>query len=146
VNTLHFPHPTGVPIENDEFWSAANAEFRRRLFPHGEPGPRAPRPGLIDFGRIHAFALDRLPELLKLVLPIGTESASPTGAWVWLGSHPDRPVIVAVNLLTGAWDEPDTGQGGPDLVSLTAHLFGLRPVEAAQRLAAWLGVEARRHA
>jgi hypothetical protein len=146
VNTLHFRHTTSAPIENDEFWSAANAEFRRRLFPQGEPGPRAPTPGRIDFGRIHAFALDRLTDLLALVLPIGVETASATGAWVWLGSHRDRPVIVAVNLLTGAWDEPVTGQGGPDLVSLTAHLFGLRPVEAARRLAAWLGVEARRHA
>lgn len=132
--------------ENPEFWSAANAEFRRRLFPNGEPGPRAPIPGQIDFGRIHAFALDRLPELLKLVLPIGTECASPTGAWVWLGSHPDRQIIVAVNLLTGAWDEPVTGHGGHDLVGLVAHLFGLRPIEAARRLAAWLGVEARRYA
>jgi hypothetical protein len=145
VNTLHFPNVTRLPIENLEFCSAANAEFRRRLFPHGEPGPRAPMPGQIDFGRVHAFALDRLSELLVLVLPIGTESPSPTGAWVWLGSHPDRPIIVAINLLTGAWDEPTTGHGGRDLVSLVAHLFALRPVEAACRLAAWLGVEARRH-
>lgn len=98
-------------------------------------------PGKIDFFRIHALALDRLGDLLAVLLPTGTETDDAR----WLGCHPDRPMLVSVSLLSGCWDEPNTGRAGRDLVSLTAHCCGLSQAAAARRLAAWLGAEERRY-
>lgn len=103
--------------------------------------PCAP-PGQIDFFRIHALALDRLGDVLTLLLPDGAETADA----FWIGSHPERPKLVKVSLLSGAWEELDSGRTGRDLVSLTANQFGLKQAIAARRLAAWLGADAVRYA
>ena len=73
--------------------------------------------------------------VLTLVLPDGAQTDDAR----WIGSHPERPVLVSVSLLSGAWEEPDTGRTGRDLVSLVAHLFGLSQAQAARRLAADTG-------
>ena len=99
--------------------------------------PPPSTPGRLDFWRIHALALDRLADLLAAFLPVGSETADAC----WEGWHPQRYVLVRVCLLSGAWSEPSTGRSGPDLVSLIAHLFGLRQGAAAARLARWLDVE-----
>ena len=96
-------------------------------------------PGRLDFYRIHAHALDRLGDVLALLLPDGAETDDAR----WIGSHPKRPLRISVSLLSGCWEEVDTGRTGPDLVSLVAHLFGIRQGEAARRLAQWLGVGRR---
>lgn len=110
------------------------------------PWKRPLRPGQMDFWRIHAFALDRLDELLELLLPEGAEGITNRGIVAWTGWHPDRPTIVVVNLLTGAWDEPQTGRGGADLIGLVAHLCGLGQGQAARWLADWTGIEGQRYA
>ena len=97
----------------------------------------APTPGRLDFFRIHAYALDRLEDVLAWFLPDGQETPDVH----WAGHHPLRPVNVRVNLLTGAWDEPETGRSGQDLVSLVAHLFDMKQGEAAAALARKLKVE-----
>jgi hypothetical protein len=133
------------PDANRAWWTAAADEFCRRMFPDDPRRKPAPRRTGLDFGRVNAFALDRLDELLTLVLPIGAEIATPAGRLAWEGWHPDRKIIVRVNLLTGAWDEPVTGLGGRDLVSLAAHILGLQQIQAARQLAAWCGISGRCH-
>jgi hypothetical protein len=91
--------------------------------------------GRIDFFRIHALALDRLAEVIAVILPIGEEGPSARGRWCWRGHHPNRPAVVQVCLLAGAWYEPDSGRGGVDLVSLYSHMFGVKNSRAAAMLA-----------
>lgn len=110
-------------------------DYDRPVTGRWEPPP--PTPGRLDFWRINALALDRLGDVLTAFLPVGQETE---GAY-WEGHHPARPIMVRVSLLTGAWAEPDTGRSGRDLVSLTAHLFGLKPGQAAVRLARFINVE-----
>ena len=57
--------------------------------------------------------------------------------------HDRRSGSFKVNLDTGRWADFATGDKGGDVVSLAAYLFGLRQGEAAERVAAALGVEAR---
>ena len=98
--------------------------------------------GKLDFFRIHSLTLDRLGDFLTLILPEGSETYDAR----WLGAHPLRPILVSVSLLSGAWEEPDTGRAGRDLVSLTAYLLGVSQTAAARRLAAWLGASEVRYA
>jgi hypothetical protein len=80
--------------------------------------------------------------LLQRWLPDGRKEGdeyvalNPTRADRHLGSF-------RVNLRTGRWADFATGDKGGDVVSLAAYLFGLRQCEAAERVAAALGVEAR---
>lgn len=96
-----------------------------------------PKPGRLDFFRIHALALDRIEDVIDWFLPEGRD----VGGAYWEGHHSLRPEMVRVNLLTGAWAEPNTGQSGQDLVSLVAHLFGMKQGAAAAALARKLKVE-----
>lgn len=99
-------------------------------------------PGRLDFYRINALALDRLGDILDLLLPAGGETPDA----YWVGAHSARPMTIRVSLLSGAWEEINTGRTGRDLISLVAHLFGLPQAAAARRLAAWLGASEVRHA
>jgi hypothetical protein len=105
--------------------------------------PPPPTPGRVDFFRIHALALDRLGDVLMWFLPEGSKTGLGT---FWEGHHPTRQLMVRVSLLSGAWAEPDTGASGKDLVSLTAHLFGLPQGKASVALARKLGVAVFAHA
>jgi hypothetical protein len=101
-----------------------------------------PRPGELDFWRIHALALDRLGDVIGWFLPEGVE----TDDGYWQGLHPDRPILIRVSLLTGKWTEPISGRSGADLVSLVAHLFAISQPKAAAALARKLGANVVAHA
>lgn len=131
-------------------WAAAGEGFRARLdaaaWPRGAPWKRPLRPGGLDFWHIHAHALDQLDDLLGALLPHGATGRTELGSIAWIGSHPDRPETVQVCLLTGRWNEPRTGRGGPDLVGLVAYLTGESQGTAARWLARFCMIEGRRHA
>lgn len=146
------PAPATAPDE-DSFALLVNAAaepFRRRLdaeaWPRGLPWERRVRSGQLDFWRTHCFALDRLDELLGALLPSGGKGFTAKGIYAWTGWHPDRPIAVSVCLLTGRWDEPETGKGGGDLVSLAAHLFGVSQLDGARILAEWCEIDGCRYA
>jgi hypothetical protein len=101
--------------------------------------PAAP----IDFGAVGRAGLARLPDLLARWLPgvrvEGTE---------YVALNPlrtdRRPGSFKVNLKTGQWaDFAIEGARGRDVVSLAAYLGGIGQMEAAERLAAMLGIGAR---
>jgi hypothetical protein len=64
-----------------------------------------------------------------------------------LARNPTRadrdPGSFKINLRTARWSDFATGDAGGDPVSLAAYLAGISQVEAAERVAAMLGVEAR---
>ena len=99
--------------------------------------------GRIDFGRVNRAALATLPTLLARWLPGGrTEGAE------YVVLNPlrvdRRPGSFRVNTRTGRWaDFALEGARGGDVVSLAAYLGGIGQVEAAERLAEMLGIEAR---
>jgi hypothetical protein len=147
VRLLHFGD--GTQRESDPAWAALCAVAGPRFRDAADtwtPQPRAVPPGGIDFHRLHCLALDRLPELLALLLPEGQEGGTAAGAWAWHGWHPLRPELVQVCLLGGTWTEPNTGRSGRDLVSLYGHMFGVGNGRAARMLAEWLGAEVRAYA
>jgi putative DNA primase/helicase len=96
----------------------------------------------VDFEAVNRAALPHLLDLCRRWLPggqlIGRE-------WVCgnLRGGPGRSC--RVNLATGRWADFATGERGGDPVSLYAAILRVRQSEAAQRLAALLGVEAGRH-
>jgi hypothetical protein len=96
----------------------------------------------IRYGAVAGAALAALPALLERWLPSGRVEGqeyvalNPTRADRRLGSF-------RVDLRTGRWADFATGDKGGDPVSLAAYLFRLRQSEAAERVAAALGVEAR---
>jgi hypothetical protein len=96
----------------------------------------------IDFGAVARAGLAQLPHLLARWLPggriEGTEyvALNPKRADRHLGSF-------RINTRTGKWaDFAVEGARGGDVVSLAAYLFGCPQGEAAEKLAAMLGVEA----
>lgn len=115
-------------------WTAAGADWREALTP-----PRRPtRAGGIDYFRLHALGLDRIDELVREWLPDGSEIATDTGWIAWRGRRLGLASPVDTDLLTGRWDQPASGRGGHDLVSLRAFIDGTRMGRAARDLAAWL--------
>ncbi|MBF0562416.1 MAG: hypothetical protein HQL37_10420 [Alphaproteobacteria bacterium] len=93
----------------------------------------------LDFGRINAAAMARLPELLAKWLPDGRGSGNE-----YLARNPCRddhkPGSFSINLMTGRWSDFATGDRGGDPISLAAYLGGLTQGEAAHKLANMLGV------
>lgn len=93
----------------------------------------------VDFERVNAVALARLPELLARWLPDGRTSGRE-----YVARNPTRddrrPGSFRVNVQTGKWADFATGDRGGDVVSLAAYLGGLSQLEAARRLADMLGV------
>jgi len=101
--------------------------------------PAAP----IDFGAVGRAGLARLPDLLARWLPGGRIEGT---EYVALNPRraDRRPGSFKVNLKTGQWaDFAIEGARGRDVVSLAAYLGGIGQVEAAEKLAAMLGIEAR---
>jgi hypothetical protein len=96
----------------------------------------------IDFDRVSRAALVVLPTLLERWLPGGrTERAE------FVAINPRRPDrhlgSFRINTRTGRWaDFAIAGARGGDPVSLAAYLAGIGQLEAAQRLAAMLGIKA----
>ncbi len=93
----------------------------------------------IDFAEINRAALGRLDDILRRWLPgsriEGREYVvlNPKRADRKLGSF-------KINVATGRWADWAIGAAGGDPISLAAYLFGLRQVEAAERLAEMLGL------
>ena len=98
---------------------------------------------LID--AVNRAALARLPEVLARILPRGRK----IGAQYRVGSLDGEPGDSLAVALTGdrrgAWSDFAAGCRGGDPVSLAAAVWRVRQIEAAQRLAAMLGMEAQHH-
>ncbi len=106
--------------------------------------PRPPSRPSIDFSAINRIARRSLPVILEQWLPHGRREGleyialNPTRNDRHLGSF-------RINLRTGRWADFATQDRGGDVISLGAYLFGLRQIEAAEKLADMLsiGIEAR---
>ncbi len=97
----------------------------------------------LDFARINRAALARLPDILARWLPRGRVEGA---EYVALNPRraDRRPGSFKINLATGQWaDFAVDGARGRDTVSLAAYLGDIGQVEAAERLAAMLGIGAR---
>ena len=97
----------------------------------------------VDFARINRAALARLLDILARWLPGGRVEGA---EFVALNPRraDRRPGSFKVNLKTGQWaDFAIEGARGRDVVSLAAYLGGIGQAEAAERLAAMLGIGAR---
>lgn len=96
-------------------------------------------PGPIDFERINAAALARLPELLRRWLPDGRELGGE-----YVARNPRRadrrPGSFKVNMATGRWADFATGDRGGDVISLAAYLGNIGQGDAARALADMLGL------
>jgi hypothetical protein len=108
--------------------------------------PRAlsPHRGRINFERINTAALSALPALLQRWLPGGHlegdefVALNPKRADRHLGSF-------RINVISGKWADFAVADAcGGDPISLFAYLDGIGQAQAAERLAAMLGIEARR--
>ncbi len=93
----------------------------------------------VDFEKVNRAALRRLPELLKNWT---IDGRLVSGEWV--AKNPTRfdrhPGSFKVNIITGKWADFATGDRGGDVISLAAYLADISQVEAARRLADYLGV------
>lgn len=97
----------------------------------------------IDFAQINHAALAVLPRLLARWLPAGRiEGVEYVALNPLRGDH--RLGSFKVNLVTGRWaDFAVADARGGDVVSLGAYLGGIGQGEAAERLAAMLGIGGR---
>jgi hypothetical protein len=95
--------------------------------------------GAVDFTRVNAAALARLPAMLDRWPPDGRRLGRE-----YVARNPTRadrkPDSFSVNMCTGRWADFATGDRGGDPVSLAAYLFRLNQAEAARRLDDMLGV------
>jgi hypothetical protein len=93
----------------------------------------------INFKKVNRKALRRLPELLANWTVNGRLISGE-----WVAKNPTRfdrhPGSFKVNIITGKWADFATGDRGGDVISLAAYLADISQVEAARRLADYLGV------
>ncbi len=104
---------------------------------------RHAKSGRISFKRVNSAALPVLPSLLARWLPGGRIEGA---EYVALNPRhaDDRLGSFRINMRTGRWADfavPDA-RGG-DVVSLAAYLVGTGQRDAAERLAAMLGIGGR---
>lgn len=94
----------------------------------------------IDFERINRAAEANILEILRRWLPDGRIEGH---EYVALNPRrlDRRRGSFKVNIATGKWGDFATGDGGGDLVSLTAYLAGTSQGEAARELSAMLEVD-----
>lgn len=94
-----------------------------------------------DFAMVNAVARASLPNLLATWLPGGRRQGRE-----WVARNPKRADqhlgSFKTNLVSGTWSDFATGEAGSDPVSLFAYLNDLKQGEAAERLAADLGISA----
>lgn len=98
-------------------------------------GPRS-----IAFHRVARAALPYADDIVRRWLPEGRREGS---EWVCRNPRRDdhRAGSFKVNTNTGLWADFATGDGGKDLVSLGAFLFGLSQKEAALNVAEMLAID-----
>lgn len=137
-------HATDVDwrVVAGQFCRRIDDKMRERYPGHVLPWERRVAVGEIDYWRVHAYALERLGQLLVRVLPLGGFVNRYT---TWRGRHDESSNWIEVSLLTGDWSDPAARKHGNDLVGLVAHVYRLTPRRAAIRLGQWLGIEAVRH-
>lgn len=93
----------------------------------------------IDFDRINAAALARLPSLCEQWLPAGRVDGHEYRVGNLRGD-PGRSL--SINLNTGVWkDFADDGIGGADVINLYAAIHGIGQADAARELGAMLGMD-----
>jgi hypothetical protein len=141
------------PIDRteDTYWSAAGQEFRRHIDDdirarspgHVLPWEKKVAMGQVDYWRVHAYALDRILELLPKALPWDADIIDHHTAW--RGRHDKCSNWITVSLMTGRWFDSTASKRGDDLPGLIAHVYRMSRRRAAIRLAAMLGIEALRH-
>ena len=99
--------------------------------------------GRVNFHRINTAALAVLPSLLTRWLPSGRIQGHE-----YIAVNPKRadrrPGSFSINISNGKWADFACDARGGDVVSLFAYLGGIGQVEAAEKLSAVLGIEARR--
>jgi hypothetical protein len=101
------------------------------------------RTSWVDFEKVNRAALAVLPSLIIRWLPGGKRRGAE-----YVARNPRRvdrqPGSFSINIITGRWaDFAVADARGRDLVSLAAYLGRIGQVEAAERLAKMLGIEAR---
>lgn len=93
----------------------------------------------INFKKVNRVALRHLPELVRNWLRDGHMVSGE-----WVAKNPTRFDRSAgsfmINLSSGKWSDFATGDRGGDVISLAAYLGDISQVEAARRLADYLGV------
>ena len=117
----------------------ARKRFRDRVLPWAQPAS----PGGIDYWKAHAYALDRIEELLERALPERESTADET---IWRGRHRPDGNWVEVSLLSGRWSDAAASRRGWSLPALIGHVYRMPTWLAAVKLGQWLNVEVRRHA
>ena len=98
---------------------------------------------LID--AVNRAALARLPEVLARILPRGRKIGAQFRCGSLDGEPGDSLAVALTGDRRGAWSDFAAGCRGGDPVSLAAAVWRCRQIEAAQRLAAMLGMEAQHH-
>jgi hypothetical protein len=138
-----------APVDAFDWWGIAAAEFTRRIDDHIRdqcrnrvlPWEHSIAVGQVDYWRVHCFALDRLDELLGIILPDGDV----IDGSAWRGRHDARCNWITVSLIGGQWSDQKAMKRGRDVISLCSHVYGMKPRQAAIGLGQWLGIEAVRH-
>ncbi|HEX2336635.1 MAG TPA: hypothetical protein VHI72_09175 [Hyphomicrobiaceae bacterium] len=99
------------------------------------PSPRQQ----IDFRAINTVALRSAEDVCRWLLPNGRRAGRE-----YLALNPKRADHTVgsfkINLTSGVWKDFSSGDGGGDLIALTAWALDLHQGEAARRLAAFLGI------
>jgi hypothetical protein len=138
----HDQHRLPPYVPGDILCRSLDADLRK-LYPGGIlPWERPVWVGAADWFKVHAYALDRIDELLARILPERT--AAEDGTW-WRGRHDAASPWIEVSLLSGKWSVPGARKRGFDLISLFAHIYRMPPRRAALAVAQWCEIEAVRH-
>ncbi|MET0156037.1 MAG: hypothetical protein ABW189_08060 [Rickettsiales bacterium] len=110
--------------------------------PGGRKTENGRRKKYLPFPELRNASLAAAPAVLRQWLPDGKAEGREYKA-----KNPrradNRPGSFSVNMHTGKWADFATGDKGGDLISLAAYLFALSYHEAAESVAAMLGMEAR---
>lgn len=91
-----------------------------------------------EYDRLVEALLSRAEAVCAHLLPHGRKL---NGEWRVGSLQGERGKSMGVNLRDGVWKDFDGGDGGRDLLSLWADKKGIKPHEAYDEAAAWLGWE-----
>lgn len=95
----------------------------------------------VSFEKINKTALNNSLAILQRWLPDGQiigheyKALNPT-------RQDNKNGSFSINITNGKWADFATGDKGGNMISLTAYLFKIKPLEAAKRLSYMLGIEA----
>jgi hypothetical protein len=92
----------------------------------------------VDFDRVNRAALTLSREFIPALFPGGVS----TGPQYVVPRPSDRRLL-SIFLDSGKWSDFQVVDHGGDLIGLIAHVFGITPRDAAQLIAATLGIEWR---